>query len=80
VNDFIKGCRKGMHAFGQAITVIVNSVLLTIVYLAGVGLAAIMVRLAGKRFLELKPDKKAGTYWADLDLKKRPIEEHYRQF
>jgi len=78
--EFTKGFKKGMHAFGQHIAVIVNSVLLAIVYLVGVGLTALACRLFKKKLMDLKPDAKSETYWSDIDLKKRPIKEHYRQF
>jgi hypothetical protein len=76
----LKGFKQGMRAFGDSIAVIVNSVLLAVVYLLGVGLTSIVCRLFLKRFLDLKPSKHATTYWVDINLKKRPIEEHYRQF
>jgi len=80
MSDFTNGFKKGMHSFGQTIAVIVNSVLLAIVYFIGVGITALFAKLTGKRFLDLKPDRKAKTYWVDLNLRKRPIKEHYRQF
>jgi hypothetical protein len=80
MNQFLKGIKKGMHAFGQHIAVIINSALLAIVYWFGVGLTALACRMFKKKFLDLKPDSKSETYWSDIDLKKRPIKEHYRQF
>jgi hypothetical protein len=78
--DFLKGFKKGTHAFGDTIAVIVNSALLAMVYLIGVGLTALGCKLFKKQFLDLKPDPKAKSYWSELNLKKRKIEEHYRQF
>lgn len=76
--DFWKGFKKGFQKFGHRIGGIVNTVLLSIVYIFGVGISAIMARMTGKRFLKMK--KMKGSYWETLDLKKRPIDEHYRQF
>jgi len=67
-----------MKEFGIGVSVIVNSLLLSIVYVAGVGFTSLFAKLVGKRFLETK--KKKDTYWSDLDLKKKPLEEYYRQF
>ena len=78
--SFGKGFQKGMNAFGQCIAIIINSVLLTLVYFIGIGITAIICKIFRKQFLDLKPDKNAITYWSDIDLKKRPIKEHYRQF
>ena len=77
---FFTGFKQGMNGFGRCITVIVNSILLSLVYIIGVGLTAIAARIHGKKFLHVAPDPQAKTYWEDLNLKKRPIKEHYRQF
>ncbi len=77
---FFKGFKKGMHNFGGTIATIVNSGLLLIVYFIGVGITSIIAKLSGKHFLETKISKKRDSYWSDLNLKKKPIEEYYRQF
>ncbi|HZX45245.1 MAG TPA: hypothetical protein VFF28_06195 [Candidatus Nanoarchaeia archaeon] len=76
--SFPKGFKKGMHSFGTNLSVIINSVLLTIVYFLGVGLTAIIAKLFGKHFMDM--EKKKESYWSDLNLGKKPIESHYRQF
>ncbi len=78
VRDFFKGLKEGMHLFGQNIAILVNSILLFIVYVVGVGVTSLIAKLMGKRFLEM--GKKEGSYWKDLNLKKKSIEEYYRQF
>ncbi len=78
---FLMGCKEGMHLFGQNLALIVNTILLSAVYLIGVGPTSLIARLVGKRFLETKLRKgKNDSYWQDLSLKKRPMEEYYRQF
>ncbi len=77
---FFKGFKQGMNGFGKCITVIVNSALLSFVYIIGAGITATAARIRGKKFLQVSPDQNAKTYWEDLNLKKRPIKEHYRQF
>ena len=80
LNQFIKGFKEGMKLFGDRIAIIVNSGLLLIVYIVGIGLTSIASRLVGKRFLEKKLSKNKESYWDDLNLKKKPVEEYYRQF
>lgn len=78
--QFLKGFRKGMHDFGQTLVIIINSSLLLIVYVIGVGLTSIFAKICGKHFLETKISRKKETYWSDLDLKRKDIESYYRQF
>ncbi len=80
VRQFLHGFRQGLKQFGYNINVIVNSVLLSIVYIFGVGVTAVFARLVGKRFLDVQLSRSRNSYWSDLDLKKRPIEDYYRQF
>ena len=77
---FAKGFRKGMNDFGTTLTMIVNSILLLIVYIIGVGVTSLVAKLFGKHFLERKIQKHAATYWKKLDLGKKPIDDFYRQF
>lgn len=80
LKQFFNGFRKGSKNFSYNITVIVNSILLFFVYLIGVGFTSLFAKLFGKHFLDMKLSKKRETYWSDLNLKKKPIEEYYRQF
>lgn len=77
--SFFAGFRKGMKSFGECISIIVNSLLLSVVYLVGVGVTSIFARLFGKHFLDKKPIKK-DSYWEDLNLGKRSMDEYTRQF
>ena len=78
--QFFKGFREGMHDFSSSISTIVNSTLLTIVYLIGVGVTALLAKMFKKKFLEISCSEKKESYWSDCDLKKKPLEEYYRQF
>ncbi len=80
VKDFFKGFFKGMKNFGTNISMIVNSILLSVVYFVGVGLTAIFAELFRKKFLDLKLNKQVKTYWKDLNLKKKKIDDYYRTF
>ena len=79
IKQFVKGFKKGMGNFGMNITLIINTILLSFVYLIGVGLTSIIAKIFGKHFLETKLSKKS-TYWSNLNLKKKKFEEYYRQF
>lgn len=62
---FFKGFKKGAAIFGECITALINSALLTAVYAFGVGITSILAKVSGKRFLDRHPDKKKTTYWSD---------------
>ena len=78
IQPFFTGFKKGTKGFGHNISTLVNSTLLCIVYLLGAGLTSITAKIIGKHFLDTKIPKE--SYWENLDLKKKPIEEYYRQF
>jgi len=78
--EFLKDLKKGQKQFGGDISQVINFILLTIVYFVGVGLTSIFAKLFGKHFLELKIDKNMESYWSDLNLNKKSIEDYYRQF
>jgi len=78
LKQFIKGFKKGMGNFGQNIAIIINTLLLSFVYFVGVGPTSIVAKIVGKHFLEIKLSK--SSYWSDLNLKKKSIEDYYRQF
>ena len=78
LKQFFKGFQKGVKGFSDNISTIINFVLLSMVYLIGVGLTSITAKIFGKHFLDMK--KKKDSYWHDLNLKNKKIEEYYRQF
>ena len=78
IKQFLKGVKEGMKLFGENIAVLVNSILLTGVYIIGVGSTAILAKIMGKKFITKKG--RGETYWKELNLKKRKKEEYYRQF
>lgn len=80
LKQFFKGFKEGWHAFSKNAVVIVNVFLLFFVYIFGVGFTSLIARLCRKKFLILKTEDQTKSYWEDLNLKKRPIEEYYRQF
>jgi hypothetical protein len=72
--------RKGFTAFGRDINEIVNFAVLFITYVVGVGITALFARLLRKQFLSIKKPNKATSYWSNLNRKKHPIDDYYRQF
>jgi hypothetical protein len=76
--QFLKGMKEGMHLFGQNIAIIINTALLLAVYLIGVGITSLIAKICGKKFLDMKQGN--GSYWKPLNLKKKQIDEYYRQF
>jgi len=78
LKHFFNGFQKGVESFGDNISTVINFILLSIVYLIGVGLTSITAKIFGKHFLDMK--KKKNSYWVDLNLKKKSIDKYYRQF
>ncbi len=73
------GFTEGFKEFGDIITNIINFFLLSIVYFIGVGFTSLFAKIFNKSFLDIKKIKK-DSYWKDLNLKKKPIEDYYKQF
>lgn len=80
LKQFYKGFQEGLKDFSQTISTIINSILLLIVYLIGVGLTSLFAKIFNKHFLDTKLSNKKKSYWSDLNLKKKSIDEYYRQF
>ncbi len=80
MKGFKKGFKIGFKKFGHNISVIINSILLSMVYLVGVGFTSIIAKLFKKNFLETKILRDKETYWSDLNLKKKSMKDYYRQF
>lgn len=79
LKQFLTAFQKGMKRFSHNITTVISFFLLSVVYLIGVGITSFLAKLFGKHFLDTKLSKKT-TYWSDLNLKKKHIDEYYRQF
>lgn len=77
--QFWNGFGKGMKSFGHTINAIINTVLLTSVYFIGVGTSSLAAKITRKHFLDTKFSNQE-SYWIELDIKKKPMKEYYRQF
>ena len=78
MNAVIVEFSKGFREFGEDISSIIISTLLSFVYFLGIGITSILMKLAGKRFLE--KEFPAKTYWTNIQQNKAKKEGHYRQF
>jgi hypothetical protein len=78
--NFFKGFKDGTKLFGEDISAIINAALLSVVYFLGVGLTAIFAKFFRKDFLSLKVETDKESYWEDLNLSKKQINDYYRQF
>ena len=76
---FLKGMKNGLKTFGENITIIINTLLISIVYIIGVGPVSVAAKIKGKRFIDTSNIKKK-TYWKELNLKRKSLEEYYKQF
>lgn len=80
MKEFFTGIKKGQKLFGETISSIINSLLLSIVYLLGVGLTAFSAKIFRKHFLDLNIEKTRETYWEELNLSRENMEDYHRQF
>ena len=84
--SFFKGFKKGMREAGLCSAMVINSMLLLVVYFVAVGVTALIARISGKRFMETTREsfrdssRRKKSYWSDLNLKTKPLNEYYRQF
>ncbi len=76
---FLRGFKRGSGDFGLNLSVIINSALLLLVYLMGVGITSGFAKLVKKSFLDTAASER-DTYWDDLNLKRKRKESYYRQF
>ena len=77
---FIKEFISGFKEFGKFVNAVVLFVALTLVYIFGIGPTSLIGKLLGKKFLSLKKDEKAKTYWTDNRIGKKKEEEYYNTF
>ncbi|MBU0979453.1 MAG: hypothetical protein KJ709_01485 [Nanoarchaeota archaeon] len=76
---FMTGFKKGFADFGHTISAVVNSILLTAVYLIGVGLTALFAKLFKRHFLNMKLSEKRKSYWVKHETD-TAMDQFYRQF
>ena len=79
LKKFFEIKKKILEPVSKAMSSIVNFVLLSVVYFAGVGLVSMVMKLFGKRFLDLKKTNNKSS-WHEHKTAKQPIEKYYRTF
>ncbi len=77
---FFKGFVEGLKGFGLTINTLISALLLLIVYLIGIGITSIIAKISGKHFLDIQSAPQHETYWTELALEKKPIDNYYKQF
>jgi hypothetical protein len=80
IKKFFKGVKEGQHLFGETIATLINSILLSIVYILGAGSTFLFSKIAGKNFLDKALDKNSKTYWEEMNLSTKKKGEYYKQF
>lgn len=73
------GAKRIFEAFGKLVSGIINFILLFAVYLVGIGVVSISMKLFRKHFLELKK-KNNKSNWHEHKVAKQPLEQYYRTF
>lgn len=76
--ELLVGMKAGMLFFGERTSALVNAVLLTLVYVLGVGSMNLLARIVGKKFLEL--DLGGTSYWVEKHEVPEKLRRYYRQF
>ncbi len=80
IKKFFKDVKKGQKEFGDDIAAIINAVLLSLVYVFGVGLSFVIARLSKKKLLDKDVEKQRESYWEELNISNGKMEDYYRQF
>lgn len=80
LNSFFKEFHKGQALFGETISTVVNSLLLSLVYFLGIGLTSIFAKFANRRFLDKETDLLKESYWEEFHFMKIEEGEHFRQY
>lgn len=75
-NHKISGVRNFLYKLARSIQTLIGWILLSLIYILGIGPASLLGKSIGKKFLQTKPDARALTYWKEAE----PSENFYRQF
>ena len=75
-----KGFIEGFHEFGFTVSTILNFVLLSIVFIFGIGLVSIYTKLTNKKVLPLKAEIQENSYWTNKKNRNATIEDSLKPF
>jgi len=78
MKHFIKGFKDGLKYLGENINFLVNCFLFSIIYLIGVGLTSVFLKIFRKHLLELSIGRK--TYWEKMVADDKEKNNYYNQF
>ncbi len=78
---FFKGLSSGFQEPGHFLARLINTLLLLIVFIFGVGPVALIARLRGKRYLGTTSfQQTVTTYWQDYSLDNKSKEDYTKLF
>lgn len=75
-DDFL----NGFKSFGLNFNALINLIVLSLVYLIGIGPSSVVAKVLGKHFLELKSSPQRKSYWVKFDAGAPKISNFLRQF
>lgn len=76
-SNFIESIKKILKIPIDILVNLINSILLSCVYILGIGITAFFARITHKRFLSIEKDNNKKTYWKKIVEEK---EDHLRTF
>jgi hypothetical protein len=77
---FLSDFYKGMCLFGKKVSIFINTILLLIAYVFGIGLTAIIAKLIDKNFLKLRIEKDKTSYWEETHITDKEVSEFLKQY
>ena len=76
---FLKGFFDGFRITGVFVSTIINFLLLCVVYLVGIGAAAIITKISGISLMTLGKKQKS-SYYLNKKIGRGKIDDYYNQF
>ena len=80
LRDFFGGWWAGFKMVGESFTIAFNAFFLTIAYVVGVGITAMVAKVVRKHFLDLGWPANRQTHWVENTIKTERFEKYRRQF
>src|SRR3989344_2513352 len=78
--QMLKKCFQLLQKAGVFLSLLVNSLLLSLIYFSAVGLTSFAAKIAGKKFLDTQVLKNKHTYWKNAALQETSLEGFQRMF
>ena len=77
---FFNQIKLGFKEFGEVLSFLINTLLLFLVFVLGIGIIAIIAKLLKKKFLDLYPDKNLKSYWVSKVNRNKNLEDSVKPF